>query len=56
MDHDVFAYQIIVWQCSVEHHVKSCFKAIIQMITTVGGICDSSWRKIIRLNIMATYD
>jgi len=52
----VFAYETMVWQCSVEDHMKSSFKAIFQMITTVVGICDSSWRKIIRLNLMETFD
>jgi len=55
-NYDVFAYETMVWHCSVEDHMKSCFKAIFQMIITVGGIYDSSWRKIIRPNFMATFD
>jgi len=50
----VFAYETMVWQCSVENHMKPCFKALFRMIATVGGICDSLWRKIIILNLTAT--
>jgi len=53
-NYDVFAYETMVWQCSVEDHMKSCFKAIFQMITTIGGICDSSWQKIMSLNLIET--
>jgi len=38
----------------VEDHMKSCIEAIFQRITTLAGICDSSWRKIISLNLIAT--
>jgi len=28
----MFAYETMVWQCSVEDHMKSCFKGIFKMI------------------------
>jgi len=43
-------------QCSTEDDMKFCFKAIFMMIThTVGGICDNSRLKIIRLDLTATF-
>jgi len=44
-------------QCSTKDYMKSCFKAILLIIThIVRGICDKSQLKIIRLNLITTFD
>jgi len=54
---DCYAYETMFWQWSIENYMKSCFKATLLIIThTVVGICGSSWRKPIRLNLIATFD
>jgi len=46
-----FAYETMFWQCSTENYMKSCFKAILLIIThTVRGICLSSRGETSRLN------
>jgi len=55
-----FAYKTMFWQCSArstEDYMKSCFKAVLLIIThKVGGICDNSQRKISRLKLTTSFD
>jgi len=38
-----FANETMFWQGSTEDYMKSCFKALLLLIThKVGGICDNS--------------
>jgi len=37
-DYNCFAYETMFWQCSAENYMKSCFKAILLILThTVRG-------------------
>jgi len=43
------------WQCSNEDYMKSCFKAVLLIIThKVGGIGNNSQRKISGLKLIKT--
>jgi len=51
-----FAYETMGWQRSIEDYMKSCFKTVLLIIIhTVGGICVSSRREIIRLDVITTF-
>jgi len=44
-----FACETMVWQCSTEDYMKSCFKPVLLITHTVGRICvweDSSREEI----------
>jgi len=52
-----FAYETMFWQCTTKEHMKSYFKADLLVIThMVGGICDSSQRNVVRLNLITSCD
>jgi len=51
-----FAYETVFRQCFTEDYMKSCFKALLLLLThAVGGIFVSSREEIIRLSLITTF-